>query len=55
MSRESGDQLDTDNTIINGFDYNIQVWVKDGICLAVGSGKKYAGLKIKDVPGHEVR
>lgn len=53
--RTSNDELASDGTILNGFDYNIQVWVKDGICLDVGSGKEHQGKKIKDVPNHEVR
>lgn len=30
MSRESSDELDEHGCIKNGFDYNLQVWVKDG-------------------------
>lgn len=55
MSRVSGDELNTDGSILNGFDYNLQVWVKDGICEPVGSGKEYAGQKVNEIPGHEVR
>ena len=49
------DELAADGTILNGFDYAVQVWVEDGICLAVGLGRDYAGLPIAKVPGHEVR
>ena len=55
MSRMSRDELAPDGTILNGFDYNVQVWVEDGICLDVGLGRKHAGTPIADVPGHEVR
>ena len=55
MSRMSNDELAPDGTILNGYDYNVQVWVEDGICLAVGLGRDYAGLPIAEVPGHEVR
>ena len=55
MSRLSGDELATDGTVLNGFDYNVQVWVLDGVCQDVGAGKEYAGRFIKDIPGHEVR
>lgn len=53
--RESRDELADDGTILNGFDYRLQVWVEDGICQDVGSGRRFAGQPVKDVPGHEVR
>ena len=55
MSRQSSDELAEDGTILNGFDYNVQVWVLGGICTDVGSGAEYAGQPIRNVPGHEVR
>ena len=55
MSRMSSDELAADGTILNGYDYNIQVWVENGICLDVGGGRKWAGMPIAEVPGHEVR
>lgn len=55
MSRESSDELAEDGTILNGFDYAVQVWVQEGICLDVGLGRKWAGTAIREVPGHEVR
>ena len=55
MSRMSRDELAPDGTILNGFDYAVQVWVEDGICLDVGGGRKWAGMPIAEVPGHEVR
>ncbi len=55
MSRVSNDELAADGSILNGFDYHIQVWVENGICLDVGLGRQYAGQRIVDVPGHEIR
>ena len=70
MSRLSGDELATDGTILNGFDYNVQVWVINGIIKTCGHPAKmrlfagdvaccnawtYADYPIHDVPGHEVR
>ena len=56
MSRESTDELATDGTILNGYDYNLQIWVLDGICQDVGlNSDRYAGQKVADIPGHEVR
>ena len=56
MSRESTDELAPDGTILNGFDYNLQVWVLAGICQDVGlNSDKYVGQKVTTIPGHEVR
>lgn len=56
MSRTSRDELAKDGTILNGYDYTLQVWVKDGICQDVGlNSDKYAGMKVASIPGHEVR
>ena len=56
MSRESADEIGKDGSVVNGFDYELQIWVQDGICLNVGAGRAmYAGRLVKDVPGHEVR
>ena len=55
MSRMSTDELAPDGSILNGFDYQLQVWVEGGICLPVGLGREYAGQRIADLPGHEVR
>jgi len=71
MSRKSstvaGFTLAPDGTILNGYDYNVQVWVRLGIiqncghpyrmralgpCCAAG---RFAGQRIADIPGHEVR
>ena len=56
MSRVSTDELATDGTILNGYDYNLQVWVLNGVCQDVGlNSDKYVGKKIASIPGHEVR
>lgn len=48
MSRTSRDQFDKTGQLINGFDYDLQVWVKDGICINVGIGKEHAGRRIEE-------
>lgn len=53
--RLSSDELAADGSVLNGFDYALQVWVIDGVCQPVGYGARYAGQKVADVPGHEVR
>jgi hypothetical protein len=67
MSRTSTDELSPDGTILNGFDYALQVWVKDGTIGPCGhpaamrkngyccNQSKFSGLNIALVPGHEVR
>jgi len=56
MSRESSDEIAEDGTVLNGYDYALQVWVIAGICQDVGLvAAQYAGKRINDVPGHEVR
>lgn len=55
MSRLSSDEIANDGTIYNGFDYNLQAWVINGIVTDVGNAKQYVGWRIQDVPGHEVR
>ena len=57
MSRESSDELAPDGTILNGYDYNLQVWVEAGVvCRDVGlRADKYGGQKVASIPGHEVR
>jgi len=36
MSRLSNDQLDAYGNVFNGFDYDLQVWVKEGIIQRCG-------------------
>lgn len=71
MSRQSSDELASDGTILNGFDYNLQVWVMQGHVMECGhrrpsanygtepktccNAAKFRGQKVKDVLGHEVR
>lgn len=65
--RESGDEI-KDGVVFNGFDYELQVWVKDGIVQKCGhrfdidsvmgtccNAGRYVGQKLADIPGHEVR
>lgn len=64
--RFSTDQRDAKGRVINGFDYALQVWVKDGIIQPCGhpsrmrlaeptccNQNKYALFKIEEVRGHE--
>ena len=53
--RSSRDDVDSDGIVRNGFDYAIQVWVENYVCLGVGSGRVYEGQDIRNVPGHETR
>ena len=54
--RQSNDELDKDGTVLNGFDYRLQVWVTDGIVDdQVGEGKYYGAVLGKELTGHEVR
>ena len=56
MSRESTDELAADGSILNGFDYRLQVWVRDGVVLNVGLGAaQYVGQRVNTIPGHEIR
>lgn len=55
MSRQSGDELASDGTVLNGYDYKLQNWVVDGLLVDVGSAKEYWGKPVHEVPGHEVR
>ncbi|HXH21866.1 MAG TPA: hypothetical protein VNN10_07535 [Dehalococcoidia bacterium] len=64
MTRLSSDEL-RDGHVFNGFDYNIQVWVVEGIIRSCGhpawmragvpccSAYRYAGQPISEVPGAE--
>lgn len=50
--RVSGDQYQA-GQLLNGFDYDLQVWVKAGVIQPVGSGyqdhKEWAGQKVTDI------
>jgi hypothetical protein len=53
MSRISGDEI-RDGRVFNGFDYELQVWVRDGIITDVGLGAdKYARRSIFEIPEAE--
>ena len=57
--RTSTDQLDKNGMLINGYDYDLQVWVKSGIIIECGHPKsmgmkccnqrRYAGKLLKEV------
>ena len=56
MSRISGDEIDEQGTVKNGFDYNLQIWVRNYICQDVGAGSdKHAGQDIRNIPDAEKR
>ena len=55
MSRVSSDEIAEDGTILNGFDYALQVWVLNGVCQDVGAGREHAGKRVNTVQGHETR
>ena len=63
MSRLSGDELHKGN-VWNGFDYELQVWVVDGIVQRCGhpavmspccTAFALAGHRIDQIPGAELR
>jgi len=56
MSRTSRDQFDSTGQLVNGYDYDLQCWVKGGRVLDCGHptgsecdciGRKYRGREIK--------
>lgn len=61
--RTSSDEI-RDGIVVNGYDYELQVWVKGGVVLRCGhpesmkgccNAREYAGQRIADIKGHEVR
>ena len=54
MSRQSNDEI-RNGRVYNGFDYRLQVWVRDGIIQPVGLGQHLAGLSIYKVKGAQER
>ena len=49
MSRISRDEKVND-IVKNGFDYDLQIWVKDYICLDIGLNReRYAGQDIRQI------
>ena len=61
MSRGSGDEIDDVGTIKNGFDYGLQVWVKDYIVQRCGhqicrcNANQYQGQDIRQAKEMERR
>lgn len=67
MSRQSGDTMAPDGSVLNGYDYNLQLWVDDGIVLPCGhpprmrrdgpccNADRWQGLAVSSLPGHERR
>ena len=64
MTRTSTDDIDEKGTVRNGFDYNLQCWVKNYECMPCAhplfmreqrgvccTQMKYAGLDIRTIPG----
>jgi hypothetical protein len=61
--RHSTNELDAHGFVLNGFDYSLQVWVKDGVVQACAHpltmglrcchGRKYQLLPVRFVPGAE--
>lgn len=57
MSRLSNDQRDASGNLINGYDYDHQAWVKDGLYVRCGHpesmdcgcfGREHAGESVKE-------
>ena len=64
MSRTSVDEVDAAGIIKNGYDYNLQIWVRDykaQMCGHRADGRGccpayfQAGKDIRNIDGHEVR
>ncbi len=70
MTRTSTNDIDEKGQVRNGYDYNLQCWVKDYECMPCAhplfmreqnqSGRccdqmKYAGLDIRTIPGRQKR
>ena len=68
MSRISMDEVDAAGVVKNGFDYNLQVWVKNWIVQICGHPESMrsngrgcceayflTGQDIRNIDGHEVR
>lgn len=58
--RQSSDQRGANGDLLNGFDYDLQVWVRDGRVQRCGhpdtmacgcNGRAYAGLTIAEAAG----
>ena len=68
MSRISSAELAPDGPILHCYDYNIQVWVENGVVLPCAHPARmrergeeccpqarYQGRRLRSVPGHEQR
>jgi hypothetical protein len=69
MSRQSRDVRAPDGSILDGFDYDLQVWVVGGIVQTCGHPERmrpadgrgccnawrYGGEPVATIPGHESR
>lgn len=65
MSRTSSDQFDSQGVLVNGFDYGLQVWVKNYIIQDCGhpdemspgccNSDKYCNLDIRIFPKDDIR
>ena len=49
MSRTSKDLVDSQGVVITGFDYDLQVWVKDYKVVLAGNTERTATLKGQDI------
>ena len=54
MSRQSGDEI-RDGRVFNGYDYRLQVWIREDIVQAVGNRPDLVGQSIYSVQGAEER
>lgn len=54
MSRLSSDEI-RNGRVYNGYDYQLQVWVVNGIITDTGQGGRLAGQSIYDQPNAEYR
>lgn len=64
--RQSNDEI-KGNAVLNGYDYKLQVWVKDGIVQDCGHREEdrhdgycceshlYRGQVLATIPGHDIR
>jgi len=67
MTRTGTDLYAEDGSVWLGYDYNLQVWVRDGIVLACSHPESmrvegpcctqdaYEGRRVREIEGHETR
>ena len=62
--RYSGNNYTAEGNLVNGYDYNLQVWAENGIVLQCGHPERmrvagccnaatYAGRVVATIPGHD--